>query len=380
GNVGLSGKPGQKGETGPKGNKGEPGEPGKPGDPGLRGKDGEAGVPGEQGERGVRGATGEKGDKGESVHPLENSITIKGEKGEPGLPGKGMEIKDLESLFDAYGIKLALLKELTDLLLQEGVEIVTQQIAASRKGKGKASRKKQSPKQTTDQVTSVKCDVPSVNPASATDIPREDLSINLKYPVPEAVETLLTPSTLPPSTIATTVTEQTFTTTINSPSGVSEITTSHIDLDLMEAMKTTENPEGENAAKDENFLLQGGVAGNATLETQEDIFFPEESSIEKEMPPILEPEMEDNSSEYASKEVLGPVKKRRGERKKEKEPSQVTKELGNHEGTTGLPTENVQIYTGFESAGAFANGEETSSLRVRRMVENRNLTVKSFPL
>ncbi|XP_042323752.1 collagen alpha-1(VII) chain-like [Sceloporus undulatus] len=434
GNVGLSGKPGQKGEIGPKGNKGEPGEPGNAGEPGLRGKDGEAGVPGEQGERGVRGpsglpgrpgergmqgdagepgkegAAGEKGDKGESgqpgppglpgetVLPLKNSITIKGEKGEPGLPGKGMNIKDLESLFEAYGIKLALLKDLTDLLLQEGVETVTQQIAASKKGKGKASRRKQGPKQLAEQVTSVKCDVPSVTPASTTDFPREDFSLNPEYPVPEAVETLLTSSTLPPSTIEKTATEQTFATTINSHSGVSEIT-SHINLGLMETMKTTEYPEGENTTEEENILLQRGVAENATLESQEGVFSPEELSIRKEvegelelspilldlesqfhtlentslqmienakirktdedpltMPPILEPEVEDSSSEHASKEVLGPMKKRRGERKKEKEASQVTKE---------------------ESTGAFANGKETSSLRVRRMVENRNLTVRS---
>ncbi|XP_064905402.1 collagen alpha-1(VII) chain isoform X1 [Columba livia] len=195
GNVGLSGKPGQKGEIGLKGEKGEPGFPGKPGETGLRGKDGEAGVPGEPGERGIRGPpgvpgrpgeqgikgdtgqpgkdgiTGEKGDKGESGEPglpgtpgrlmssLENTITLKGDKGdrgknglkgergppgpkgEPGPPGKTVEMKDLERLFEANGIKLALLRDLSNALLRDGLDRLLWQLGGSRPSK--TSRRKQ---------------------------------------------------------------------------------------------------------------------------------------------------------------------------------------------------------------------------------------------
>ncbi|XP_068256680.1 collagen alpha-1(VII) chain-like [Nyctibius grandis] len=195
GNVGLSGKPGQKGDIGLKGEKGERGLPGKPGETGLRGKDGEAGVPGKPGERGIRGPpglpgrpgeqglkgdtgqpgkdgiTGEKGDKGESGEPglpgtpgsimssLENTITLKGDKGdrgkdglkgergppgpkgEPGPPGKGVEMKDLERLFEANGIKLALLKDLSNMLLQNGLDGLVRQLGGSRTSK--TSRRKQ---------------------------------------------------------------------------------------------------------------------------------------------------------------------------------------------------------------------------------------------
>ncbi|KAM6425222.1 uncharacterized protein O9250_002704 [Rhynochetos jubatus] len=195
GNVGLSGKRGQKGDIGLKGEKGEPGLSGKPGETGLRGKDGEAGVPGEPGERGIRGPpglpgrpgeqgikgdtgqpgkdgiTGEKGDKGESGEPglpgtpgnimssLENTITLKGDKGdrgmdglkgergppgpkgEPGPPGKGVEMKDLERLFEANGIKLALLKDLSNALLRDGLDGLLRQLGGSRPSK--TSRRKQ---------------------------------------------------------------------------------------------------------------------------------------------------------------------------------------------------------------------------------------------
>ncbi|XP_061202804.1 collagen alpha-1(VII) chain-like [Neopsephotus bourkii] len=186
GNVGLSGKPGQKGDTGLKGQKGEPGLPGKPGKTGLRGKDGEAGrkgtsgtkgeagAPGEPGKRGIRGPRGlpgrpgEKGIKGDTGQPgkdgepglpgtpgstvssLENTITLKGDKGdrgkdglkgergppgpkgEPGPPGKGVEMQDLERLFEANGIKLALLKDLSNALLRDGLDVLVQQLSGSK--------------------------------------------------------------------------------------------------------------------------------------------------------------------------------------------------------------------------------------------------------
>ncbi|XP_076202088.1 uncharacterized protein LOC143163974 [Aptenodytes patagonicus] len=195
GNVGLSGKPGQKGDIGLKGEKGERGLPGKPGETGLRGKDGEpgkkgtsgtkgeAGVPGEPGERGIRGPPGlpgrpgEQGIKGDTGQPgkdgepglpgtpgsimssLENTITLKGDKGdrgeyglkgergppgpkgEPGPPGKGVEMKDLERLFEANGIKLALLKDLSNALLRDGLDGLVRQLGGSRTSK--TSRRKQ---------------------------------------------------------------------------------------------------------------------------------------------------------------------------------------------------------------------------------------------
>ncbi|XP_025019833.1 collagen alpha-1(VII) chain-like, partial [Python bivittatus] len=199
GNVGLSGKPGQKGEKGPKGDQGEKGVPGEPGLRGKHGEEGrkgepgiqgETGIPGKMGEKGTRGplglpgrpgergmkgdvgqpgkdgATGDKGDKGETGlpgppgipgetgPPVESTIFIKGEKGDPGPAGKGMDIKDLERLLEAYGIKLALLKELTDLLLQGGVQSMTHHIADAKKGKEKGGKKKQGSKQPTTSTGS----------------------------------------------------------------------------------------------------------------------------------------------------------------------------------------------------------------------------------
>ncbi|XP_050841359.1 LOW QUALITY PROTEIN: collagen alpha-1(VII) chain-like [Serinus canaria] len=132
GNVGLSGKPGQKGE------RGEPGFPGKPGEAGLRGKEGEAGVPGEPGVRGIRGPpglpgpAGEQGWKGDPGEPGRDGHPGKdgprgergppGPKGEPGPPGRGVEMKDLERLLEAYGIKLALLRDLSEAILRDGLD------------------------------------------------------------------------------------------------------------------------------------------------------------------------------------------------------------------------------------------------------------------
>ncbi|XP_054255740.1 LOW QUALITY PROTEIN: collagen alpha-1(VII) chain-like [Indicator indicator] len=169
GNVGLSGKPGQKGYIGLKGEKGEPGTPGKPGETGLRGKDGEPGrkgtsgttgedgVPGAPGERGIRGPhglpgrPGEQGIKGNTGQPgkdghhgmdgLKGERGPPGPKGEPGPPGKGVEIKDLERLFEANGIKLALLKDLSNALLWDGLDGLVQQLSDSRTSK--TSRRKQ---------------------------------------------------------------------------------------------------------------------------------------------------------------------------------------------------------------------------------------------
>ncbi|XP_049669708.1 collagen alpha-1(VII) chain-like [Accipiter gentilis] len=177
GETGLRGKDGEPGKKGISGTKGEVGVPGEPGErgirgpPGLPGRHGEQGIKGDTGQPGKDGITGEKGDKGESGEPglpgtpgsimssLENTITLKGEKGdrgkdglkgergppgpkgEPGPPGKGVEMKDLERLFEANGIKLALLKDLSNALLWDGLDGLVQQLCGSRISK--TSRRKQ---------------------------------------------------------------------------------------------------------------------------------------------------------------------------------------------------------------------------------------------
>ncbi|XP_025008919.2 collagen alpha-1(VII) chain isoform X2 [Gallus gallus] len=174
GETGLRGKDGEPGKKGTSGMKGEAGAPGEPGERGMRGplglpgRPGEQGIKGDPGEPGKDGITGEKGDKGESGMPglpgtpgsimssLENTITLKGEKGdrgkdglkgergppgpkgEPGPPGKGVEMKDLERLFEENGIKLALLKDLSNAILQEGLDWLMQHLGSSR-----TSRRKQ---------------------------------------------------------------------------------------------------------------------------------------------------------------------------------------------------------------------------------------------
>ncbi|XP_072309727.1 collagen alpha-1(VII) chain [Eucyclogobius newberryi] len=197
---GLPGKPGQKGEHGQKGDpgmKGDKGEqgkvgiagiPGLPGTPGRPGTDGKRGLPGnhgdggqkgeegKKGEKGVSGADGRDGNKGESGPPglpgkqvlvTANGATaddlrqafpipmgppgatgspgMKGEKGEIGVKGergetgKGLEMKDLEDMFEAYGIRLPLLKALIDRLLQDGIEELLQVLGNAKKSKEKSN-------------------------------------------------------------------------------------------------------------------------------------------------------------------------------------------------------------------------------------------------
>ncbi|XP_063998819.1 collagen alpha-1(VII) chain-like [Pogoniulus pusillus] len=171
GNVGLSGKPGLKGDRGLKGEKGEPGPPGEPGKTGLRGKDGEDGVPGAPGERGIRGPPGlpgrpgEQGIKGDTGQPGKDGDRgmdgMKGErgppgpKGEPGPPGKGVEMKDLERLFEANGIKLALLKDLCNAL-QDGLDGLMDQLGGSRTSMiSKAKQEAQHATEHSDSLVSV---------------------------------------------------------------------------------------------------------------------------------------------------------------------------------------------------------------------------------
>ncbi|KAM8820166.1 uncharacterized protein ACNFOS_001765 [Eudromia elegans] len=204
GKPGQKGEIGLKGEKGEQGLPGKPGETGlrgKDGPLGLPGRPGEQGMKGDTGQPGKDGITGKKGDKGESGKPgmpgtpgrivskmytfvdcyiclgegyiktypkswvssLENSSVLKGDKGDPGKdglkgergppgpkgdpgpPGKGVDMKDLERFFEANGIKLALLKDLINALLQNGLEELVQQLGSS--GKNNASKRKQEAKQ-----------------------------------------------------------------------------------------------------------------------------------------------------------------------------------------------------------------------------------------
>ncbi|XP_048875119.1 collagen alpha-1(VII) chain isoform X1 [Brienomyrus brachyistius] len=180
GQPGSKGDPGKKGVPGLKGEKGDPGRlgiegiPGLPGTPGRPGVDGKRGIPGKDGEPGPRGAAGEKGEKGEpsmegkegrkgepgppglpgtptlnaTLDDLRQAFPLsmgppgktgekgdkgsKGEKGDAGPPGRVIEMKDIEALFEAYGIRLPLLKALIERLLQGGLEELLREMNLSK--------------------------------------------------------------------------------------------------------------------------------------------------------------------------------------------------------------------------------------------------------
>ncbi|XP_044133070.1 LOW QUALITY PROTEIN: collagen alpha-1(VII) chain-like [Bufo gargarizans] len=174
GNSGLKGEKGDSGPPGPKGpegrpgppgnallesapEKGEKGETGSPGSPGKNGMDGKDGIQGTTGKKGEPGEKGVPGDSGKS-----SAIGIKGDRGDmgpmgpPGPPGpqgyprKNVEMKDLELLLESYGIKLNLLKELTDHLIQNGVEDFFQHFSSSKKDR--TAKKKQILKHTENNI------------------------------------------------------------------------------------------------------------------------------------------------------------------------------------------------------------------------------------
>ncbi|XP_072713238.1 uncharacterized protein [Ciconia boyciana] len=219
GETGLRGKDGEPGKKGTSGTKGEAGVPGEPGErgirgpPGLPGRPGEQGMKGDTGQPGKDGITGEKGDKGESGEPglpgtpgsimssLENTITLKGDKGdrgkdglkgergppgpkgEPGPPGKGVEMEDLERLFEANGIKLALLKDLSNALLRDGLDGLVRQLGGSRTSK--TSRRKQVPLHATKHGDSLVFDT-SHDALASTEVTEEaqSLEVEVQFSVP----------------------------------------------------------------------------------------------------------------------------------------------------------------------------------------------------
>ncbi|KAK1906190.1 Collagen alpha-1(VII) chain [Dissostichus eleginoides] len=134
GKRGLPGKDGDKGGGGGNGKDGSKGEPGPPGLPGRQVLVTSEGATNDEireafpipmGPPGATGSTGIKGDKGETG--------LKGEKGVAGAPGKSIEMKEIEVMFEDYGIRLPLLKALIDRLLQDGIEELLRVLGTSQK-------------------------------------------------------------------------------------------------------------------------------------------------------------------------------------------------------------------------------------------------------
>nr|XP_057933611.1 collagen alpha-1(VII) chain isoform X2 [Doryrhamphus excisus] len=217
GSPGEPGMKGQKGETGAKGERGEQGRigiagmPGLPGTPGRPGIDGKRGLPGKDGERGIKGEEGKQGHKGDTglngkdgskgepgapglpgkqvlvtaegatiaetrqAFPIpmgppgapgspgmkgdKGDVGMKGEQGDAGVPGKSPEMKDLEVMFEAYGIKLPLLKALMETLLQGGIEELLHALGSFKKTK--TSEESQTSNIISEYTSSMKADLSS---------------------------------------------------------------------------------------------------------------------------------------------------------------------------------------------------------------------------
>ncbi|XP_047245921.1 collagen alpha-1(VII) chain isoform X4 [Girardinichthys multiradiatus] len=184
---GKRGMPGKDGENGPKGEdgkKGDKGDPGASGNDGSKGEPGPPGLPGRQvlvtpegatideirqafpipmgppGATGAPGMTGEKGERG-----------LKGDKGDAGAPGKTLEMKDIEGMFENYGIRLPLLKALIERLLQDGIEELLHVLTASKK---KEKTDIHTSNVITEYTSSLKFDLTS-QPLSELDIEDKDL-------------------------------------------------------------------------------------------------------------------------------------------------------------------------------------------------------------
>ncbi|XP_078021207.1 uncharacterized protein col7a1l isoform X2 [Epinephelus lanceolatus] len=197
GKRGLPGKDGERAPKGDEGKKGEKGEAGANGKDGSKGEPGPPGLPGRQvlvtsegatldeireafpipmGPPGAAGSPGMKGDKGEQG--------LKGDKGDAGAPGKSIEMKDIEVMFEAYGIRLPLLKALINRLLQDGIEELLQVLGTSRKTKEKADT--HTSNVITEYTSSVKFDLASQPLKELDTIEDPDLDRQL----PESLERL----------------------------------------------------------------------------------------------------------------------------------------------------------------------------------------------
>ncbi|XP_058841909.1 collagen alpha-1(VII) chain isoform X4 [Acipenser ruthenus] len=345
GKDGLPGQPGPKGEPGRKGEaggpKGEPGRvgeagipglpgiPGKPGVDGKRGtagKDGEAGVPGEdgtkgsKGEKGDLGRDGKNGAKGEQGPPgvpgspvLVNFPTAltpeegekgdrgaKGGKGDPGPPGKAIEMKELEKLFDLYGIKLSLLRGLINKLLQEGMEEVLQQLTSSKK-RIKSEKKEQGYKQVNEYTDSLKYDVSS-EPLTEMEVIEEDLDTDIEEFIPTTTSLI--------TTQAHGFGRKHITPIVNNVVGIDSITDKVREEDL-----TSENaswsPVGGEA---ERLDTETDNEGNYSVTSQSPGLSEAESDSEKKSQIFLE-----ETKETVTSQKSDSLKKGSGEKKKGKE-------------------------------------------------------------
>ncbi|XP_069813976.1 collagen alpha-1(VII) chain-like [Dendropsophus ebraccatus] len=175
GTPGISGLKGEKGDSGPPGQRGPEGRPGPPGnalvesvpEKGEKGEKGSLGSPGKDGKDGIHGTLGRKGEPGQKGDPGDSAAGVKGDRGDvgpvgppgppgpQGAPGKNVEMKDLELLLESYGIKLNLLKELTDHLIQNGVADFFQHFSK----KDRTAKKKQNLKHSTDNIGATKHEI-----------------------------------------------------------------------------------------------------------------------------------------------------------------------------------------------------------------------------
>ncbi|XP_078138366.1 uncharacterized protein col7a1l [Centroberyx gerrardi] len=238
GDQGHKGEPGLRGEKGDQGRVGIAGMPGLPGTPGRPAIDGKRGLAGKDGERGLKGDDGKKGDKGDTgtngkdgskgepgppglpgtqvlvtpegatVEEIRQAFPIpmgppgatgspgmkgdkgerglQGETGDAGLPGKSIEMKDIEAMFEAYGIRLPLLKALIDRLLQDGIEELLHVLGSSRKAK--EGIETHNSNIITEYTSSVKFDL-SNQPLSEIDT-IEDPELDRQLPEPVSADPL----------------------------------------------------------------------------------------------------------------------------------------------------------------------------------------------
>ncbi|XP_030635498.1 collagen alpha-1(VII) chain [Chanos chanos] len=178
---GDDGKKGEKGEPGADGSKGEPGPPGLPGPPVLVNTQEGASIddirkafPKPMGPPGPAGPPGMKGEKGERGN--------KGEKGDPGIPGRTVEMKDIEIMFESYGIRLPLLKAFMDRLLQDGMEELLEVISSNKRVKGE--RKEPSSNIITEYTSAVKFDISAERVTDVRSVEEEERDTEGQLPEP----------------------------------------------------------------------------------------------------------------------------------------------------------------------------------------------------
>ncbi|XP_052325065.1 zinc finger CCCH domain-containing protein 13-like [Oncorhynchus keta] len=104
-----------------------------------------------------------------------------GMKGDAGLPGKAADMKNIEVMFEDYGIRLPLLKALIDRLLQDGMEELLQELTTSRRVNEK---EKHGSNIITDYTSKVKYEI-SKEPLTEMDTIEEAVDSDLDRQLPE---------------------------------------------------------------------------------------------------------------------------------------------------------------------------------------------------